>query len=510
MRNFVFFKPPDSINKAIQDVRSRPYFYWKKKGEEMALNLFHWTVNKVIGYRVFLRQHKIDPGKIRTIEDFKTLPLTSKNKYLRETQYPDLFPDRNLTSATTVSATSGSTGEPFYFPRCGFHDDLYQYQAEIFLKEQFEIDKKKTLGVLGFGLGIWIGGIFTYKVMERISNKGYRFTIVPTGTNKEEFFKVIKKFGRIYDQILLMGYPPFIKDILDEGKDHGIYWKDYEIKILTAAEGFSEKFREYIAKKAGLKNMLSDIVNLYGTVEFGTMAHETAVTNLIRHLASKDKKLFKTLFPEATNIPTLAQYHSDLFYFEEVKIENKKEVIGTGYGAGIPLIRYRFHDLGGVIPYEMMMEKLSVCGLNLKNEMKKYHISPRLTYKLPFVYVYARSDFSVVFRGANIYPEEIRHALDGHKLSKFITGRFTMTRKEDKKLNQIFEINAELRKKVRSNKKLTEIIKDNIVNHLCENNSEYRDVYQSDSVQALPTIVFWTYRHPLYFSHVGKQLWVKK
>ncbi len=504
------FKLPTDINRTIKDLRSHPAAYWEKGGEKMALSLFRWVVDTTPAYRSFLKKNFIHPTKIQNIIDFDTLPLTSKDTYLRPANYIDLFPNRDIASATTISATSGSTGEPFYFPRNSLHDDMYQYEAEIFLKEQFSIDQKKTLAVLGFGLGIWIGGIFTYRVLEHISGKGYPLTIVPTGTSKEQFLQAVKKFGKLYGQIILMGYPPFIKDVLDEGADYGINWKDHEIKILTAAEGYSEKFREYLAKKAGLKNMLSDTVNIYGTVELGTMAHETALSNLIRHLAAKNKKIFQMLFPEAGNIPTLCQYYPRLVYFEEVTIDGKREVAATGYGTHLPLIRYRLKDLGGVIPYEEMMKKLAACSVDLEQELKTYRIAPRLIRNLPFVYVYARGDYSVVFRGANIYPEEIRHALDDHGLAKYITGRFTMIRKEDKKFNPILEINAELRKNVKANKNIETAIKEKIISHLRESNSEYSDVYRSDSIQASPTIVFWPHHHPLYFVRTGKQMWVKK
>lgn len=507
---FYPFKPSADINQAIRDLRSHPAAYWEKKGEKMALDLFHWVCATAPAYQTFLKKYKVNPKNIRTIADFKTLPISSKNEYLCSANYIDLFPNRDLASATTISATSGSSGEPFYFPRSGIHDGMYQYEAEIFLKEQFGIDSKKTLCILGFGLGIWIGGIFTYKALERISSKGYPLTIIPIGTNKEQFLAAIKKFGRFYDQIILMGYPPFVKDVLDEGAGYGIKWKDYEIKIFAAAEGFSEKFREYLAKKAGLKNMLSDIVNIYGTAELGTMAHETALANLIRHLASKNKKLFKTVFPEASNLPTLCQYYPQLVFFEEIKINGKSEVLGTGYGTRIPLIRYRFKDLGGVIPYETMLEKLTAAGIDLKQEMKSYCLNSALMRPLPFVYVYARSDFSVVFRGANIYPEEIRHALDDRELFRFITGRFTMIRKENKALNQILEINVELKKGVRASHKISEAAKNKIISHLRENNSEYNDQYKSDASQTTPAIILYPHGYPRYFARTGKQPWVEK
>jgi phenylacetate-CoA ligase len=512
MRNFIFFRPPTNIDIAIREIKSHPPDYWEKGGARMVLNLFRWVASTTPAYRAFLKKHKINPAKIKNLKDFKTLPLVSKDNYLRPAVYYDLFPNQDIVSAATISATSGSTGEPFYFPRKAVHDDKYQYQSEIFLKEQFEIDKKKTLGVLGFGLGIWIGGIFTYKVMERISAKGYSFSIVPAGTNKEQFLKAIKKFGHFYDQIILMGYPPFIKDVLDEGKDYGINWRDYEIKILTAAEGFSERFREYLAKKAGLKNMLSDIINIYGTVELGTMAHETALSNLIRHLATKNKKLFKTLFPEATNIPTLAQYYPHLVYFEEVEIDGKKEVVGTGYGTHIPLIRYRFKDLGGVIPYEVMIEKLSACGIDIKKEMKRYKIKASI-FPLPFIYVYARSDFSVSLYGIVLYPEYLRDIISDKFLENNITGRFVMTVGYDREYNQFLEINVELQKGVLENRKLYRAVQQSALELLLKYSTEYNHLYYSSSTyqrRLLPKIVFWPYNHPLYFARTGKQPWVKK
>ncbi|MEK7650049.1 MAG: hypothetical protein AAB367_03800 [Patescibacteria group bacterium] len=510
VNDFRPFKLPSSIDRAIKELGAHSSAYWARQGEKMALSLFHWITTSTPAYRAFLKKCRVHPRNIKTLEDFKTLPPTSKDNYLRPANYIDLFPNQDIVSATTISATSGSSGEPFYFPRNGTHDDMYQYEAEIFLKEQFQIDKKSTLAVMGFGLGIWIGGIFTYKVLERISNKGYQLTIVPTGTSKEQFIAAIKKFAPFYDQIILMGYPPFIKDVLEEGEAQGIRWKKHNIKILTAAEGYSERFREYIAKKSGITNMLRDIVNIYGTVELGTMAHETAFSNLIRHIATKNKKLHSVLFPDMHITPTLCQYYPQLAYFEEVLINGKREILGTGYGTHMPLVRYRFYDLGGVIPYETMLEKLANHNIDIKAEMRQYHIGPRLVRDLPFVYVGSRSDATVIFRGANIYPEEIRYALDDSSLSKYITGRFTMLRSENKKLDPVLEIHIELQKNAKGNMRLENSIKKQVVLCLLQHNSEYGDVYKFNNKKTIPSIVFWPHQHPLYFARQGKQRWIKE
>lgn len=501
---FIFFKPKNSVEKELDELKKKPAAYWEGKGQRKIFDLFKFTYENVPAYKKFLKEQGVKGSDVKSAKDFNLLPGVSKKDYLRKYTYESLFPKNTFYSATTFSATSGSTGEPFYFPRGEQQDLEYQYMAEIFLKDQFDIGKKKTLGIMGFALGIWIGGIFTYKTLNRIAENGYNFTLIPTGTNKDQFLGSLKKFGHLYDQVILMGYPPFIKDVIDSAPEYGINWGDYSIKILTAAEGYSEKFREYIAEKAKIKNFFKDIVNMYGTVELGTMAHETQFANLIRNLAYKDEKLFKCLFPNATNIPTLAQYYPHLHYFEE----KDGELLVSGYGSLIPLIRYKTSDLGGVIPFETMLAKLKSCGVDIKKEMKIHKISSKVL-KLPFVYLYTRSDFAVVFRGANIYPEEIRNALDSDVLNEFVTGKTTIIRKEDENLNQILEINVELRKDVSSNNILEKKISDSIINELVDTNSEYNYLYTADAEKMKPKIVVWPYGHDKYFGLKGKQAWMK-
>jgi phenylacetate-CoA ligase len=503
-KTFQFFKPRVSINQVLRQLKTKPAEYWEKQGEKTVLRLFHFVAETVPAYRKFLQEHKISPEKIKTISDFKNLPLIDKNSYLRRYPYIDLFPYRNLSIATTVSATSGSTGEPFYFPRGEDQDFQYEHVAEVFLRDQFEIDKKKTLAVIGFGLGIWIGGIFTYKVLNKLSQKGYQLTVVPVGTHKDLFLKSVKKFGSLYDQIILMGYPPLVKDLIDEGRDYGIRWSDYRVRILTAAEGFSEKFRDYLAKTAFLKNPVNDTINIYGTVELGTMAHETAFTNLIRKFAADDQKVFRTLFPNANHLPTLAQYYPYFVYFEEAD----GEVVSSGYGSAIPLIRYRFPDIGGVIKFEEMIQRLKYCGVDIYTEAKKHKIAEKIM-KLPFVYIYGRADYAIILRGANIYPGEIRHALDHKSLHQFVTGKFTMIKREDRNLNEYFEVNVELKKGIKASKRLSTKILSVLIEDLRQHNSEFNDQYTSNPKRTTPKVILWPYNHPKYFTSGLKQKWIK-
>lgn len=503
VKKFKFYKAPNFLEEELHSLKTKPASFWEKKGERLALALLRFAGAAVPAYKKFLKKHRLEPEKIKTISDFKKLPVMDKDNYLRASAYEELFPSRDLSRATTISATSGSTGEPFYFPRGEEQDAQYQYVAELFLRNQFAIDKYSTLGIIGFGLGIWIGGIFTYKNFNAIARKGYKLTLAPVGTNKELFLKTLKKFGADYDQVILMGYPPFIKDVLDDAAEHGVNLKDYRLRILCAAEGFSERFREYVASAAHLENAERDIINIYGTVELGTMAHETAASYLIRKLAFADKKLGAALFPGAGSIPTLAQYYPQHAYFEQVE----REVIGTGCGSLLPLLRYRFRDVGGVISYDEILRRLRENGVDWQAELAKAGIKD-LVLKLPFVYVVERSDNSIVLRGANINASEIKNALDEKSLSSSLTGKFCMIKKEDRAVNQKLTIHIELKKSIKMNRRLKKKILAVLIEDLCKNNIEFRNEYTSHPHKATPLLKFWPYKQEPYFNIVGKQKWV--
>ena len=99
--------------------------------------------------------------------------------------------------------------------------------------------------------------------------------------------------------------------MIDDGKDEGIQWKNFNLKLIFAAEGFSETFRDYFVEVAGIKNIYRDTMNIYGSADLGTMAQESPLCILIRRLALTNSDLYNKLFGQATRLPTLAQYIPD-------------------------------------------------------------------------------------------------------------------------------------------------------------------------------------------------------
>ncbi|MBI3589392.1 MAG: phenylacetate--CoA ligase family protein [Candidatus Liptonbacteria bacterium] len=494
-----------SADKILHFLKNKKSDFWSRERENRPLKLFHEAAHRVPAYKDFLRKHRVDPAKIKTFKDFELLPTTDKKSYLREYPLEKLAWDGHLNKPIVYTSTSGSTGEPFYFPREQKLDWQYSILAEEFLKNSSYGTGGPTLVIVGFGMGVWIGGIITYKAFEIAAQRSnLPVSIITPGTNKSEIFHALRNIASYYNQVILIGYPPFIKDLVDEAPKEGINLKKINLRILFAAESFSEKFRDYIIKKTNLKNPYLNTLNIYGTADIGAMAYETPTSILVRRLAMKSQKLFKDIFHNVNKTPTLAEYNPFFITFEA----QGEDILLTGDNT-IPLIRYSIGDHGGVMSFSELDKKLKSNGIDLKREARKIDAEKNLS-ETPFVYVYERKDLSTKLYGAIIYPEHIREALQHEKLETFVTGKFTLMTKTNKKQNQFMEVHVELKPKIRGSKYLEKLCHDLIVESLLLRNAEYRNNYSSVPHKIKPKMFLWPHGHHLHFKPGIKQKWVKK
>lgn len=490
--------------KIINAVYSKDSDFWMKRSKAVLLDLFKLSNEKVKAYPKFLKSQHIIPENIKNYRDFLTVPPVTKDSYLRKYAWEELtIKDSLKNDSLVLTSTSGSTGKPFYFPRNGILDYQSSVYHELFLKNSGIDTNKSTLVVVCFGMGVWIGGVITYQAFKKISERGSPMTIITPGVNKQEIYEALKNIAPKYDQVILCGYPPFMKDLIDEAGSHGVNWKKFDLKIVFAAEAFSETFRDYIAKKTGIKNIYRDTMNIYGSADLGTMAQETPLSILIRRLAVKNKKLYSKLFNEATRLPTFAQFIPDFITFEAVN----KEIYCSGNNV-LPLVRYRIGDHGGVTSFNDVAKIFDEEGLNLSEEIKKAGIQDSVT-ELPFVYIYERSDFSTKLYGAIIYPEYIKEGLLHSDLSPYLTGKFTLVTEHDKNQNEYLEVNVEMKENCIKEKRLIKKVNSHIMNSLLEKSAEYKYLSNSLKERVKPRIILWPYGHKKFFAGGTKQKWVK-
>jgi phenylacetate-CoA ligase len=328
--------------------------------------------------------------------------------------------------------------------------------------------------------------------------------VITPGINKAEIFNALRRLAPRYARTILVGYPPFVKDIIDEAPAQGIDVKALRLRLLFAAEAFSESFRDYLVEKTGMKSCLRDTMNIYGTADIGTMAYETPVSIMVRRAALANDRLFDTIFNGIRKTPTLAQFNPFFVNFEEVG----GELLLTGDNT-VPLIRYELGDHGGVRSFDAITKDAAECGVDMMSTAKESGIED-VTYRLPFVHVYERNDFSTSIYGLQIYPEMIREALLYEGVRDHYTGKFTLETQFDDEHNQCLAVHIEMQQDRSPNEELRMKTLELMLAELKKRSSEYRELHRHLGERANPRLHFWPAEHPEYFKPGGKQKWVKK
>lgn len=480
--------------------------YWEQVRQETAVNLFHKAAENVPAYGKFLIENNVDYQKVKSWDDFKNIPIVDKKNYLRQYLFEELCWNGDLKKPIIYTSTSGSTGEPFYFVRKA--DELeWQYSVitQLFLNQSLENIKKATLVIDCLAMGVWIGGVLTYKAYEMSAiRNNLPISIITPGISKKDIFNALRNLAPKYDQVIIVGYPPFVKDIIDESSSNGIDLKKIDLKFHFAAEAITENFRDYLSKKSKIKNLYLDTLNIYGSADIGAMAFETITSILIKRLAMKNKQLFHDIFSPINKTPTLAQFIPNFINFEDVG----GQIVLTG-NSEMPLVRYRIGDNGGVLTFNEIKSTLKKYGVDIYEEAKKLGLDGSIS-ELPFVYVYERADLSISFYGLNIYPEWLRDAFLDPKVSDYLTGKFTLITNFDKNQNQELNIYIEKKKEVDLSTSIQKTVNEKIISCLIANSSEYRELQNKLDKRANPKIEFIDNGDPNYFLSGAKQKWVKK
>lgn len=494
-----------SAKEIVKLLNEKKSGYWMRKRDERMLKWFREAARRVPAYKDFLGKNKVDYRKIKTIDDFEKVPPVSKKNYLSEYELCELCWDGVLGKPFVYTATSGSTGEPVYFVRGQQLDWQYSVILENFLRARLGKEDGSALVIVCFGMGLWIGGVITYKAFELAAQRNnFPVSIITPGLNKREIFNALKRLSPKYKYTILAGYPPFIKDIIDEAPLKKIDFNRLNLRLLFAAEAITEGFRDYVVENGKISDSYRDTMSIYGSADIGAMAQESAVGILIRRLANKDRRLFNSIFSPINKTPTLAQYNPLFINFEE----QNGELLLTGDSA-IPLIRYAIGDNGGVFSFEEAVEKFNLCGVDLRREIKQVGIGD-MVMELPFVFVYERKDMSTTFYGLLIYPEWIRGALLETPICKYVTGKFTLITKYDTRRDQYLELNLELKKGRRQSGGLKRKVLEKVIEHLRKSSSEFTEITNQMKERANPKLVFWPKDHPKYFAAGIKQRWTER
>ncbi|MDJ0734735.1 MAG: phenylacetate--CoA ligase family protein [Nostocaceae cyanobacterium] len=470
------------------------------KIESIILNLFHDVATTVPAYKAFLAEQGINPDSIQSLDDFHKLPLITKQNYLQIHPLANLCRHGKLEKSDMIAVSSGSTGKPTFWPRF-FTDELQiATRFEQIFYDSFAADNRRTLAVVCFTLGTWVGGMYTSNCCRYLASKGYPLTLITPGNNKTEILRVVQELGTNFDQLVLLGYPPFLKDVIDTGINLGVPWQQYQVKLVMAGEVFSEEWRSLVAERLGSQNPCYDFASLYGTADAGVLGNETPLSICIRRFLAQHPDAAKALFGES-RLPTLVQYDPVSRFFEV----QDGSLLFSGDN-GIPLIRYNILDTGGIISYDAMLEFLAKWDFNPLAELQTENT--RGIRPFPFVYVFGRSNFTVSYFGANIYPENVTVGLEQSVIKDWVTGKFVMQVKEDVDKNRFLSVVVELAPGLESNEEKKETIANSILTQLKRLNSEFANYVPSE--YQMPQVELKRMGDPEYFPIGVKHRYTRK
>jgi phenylacetate-CoA ligase len=115
----------------------------------------------VPAYRDYLRQHCNHVPKVSSLEDFESVPLTSKTDYIKAYPLQDLCLDGTLVGKHILCRSSGTKGKPFFWSQLPEQERYVADWLYSDLDESFGISKHPLFAVVSLALGSWISGELT-------------------------------------------------------------------------------------------------------------------------------------------------------------------------------------------------------------------------------------------------------------------------------------------------------------------------------------------------------------
>ncbi len=357
---------------------------------------FKKAFRDVPAYREVLSNADITISKNSLENQIKNLPETDKKNYIdiystAERCVGGKIPLRDA----EIDESSGSSGKPYNWIRG--HKELVEMRKTLSRLAMF-LYGPDTVTINGFSMGAWATG--TNVSMSLVRNG----LIKSTGPDAEKMLSVFEMLGKDRTYIVT-GYPPFLLELLEYGKKQNFPWHEYTMIGIVGGEAMSETLRSRLLEYFKIIN------SAYGASDLDIgVACEFPLSVWIRQEAAKNPELAQALFGDARRLPMLFQY-DPLDYYVERNDAGELIVTVNRPSALSPRLRYNVHDIGGKLDFDYVID---TC--------KKFNLDPiaqaPLPYagkhpQLPFLFIGGRSDSTISYLGANIYPEDVEQALFG-------------------------------------------------------------------------------------------------
>lgn len=311
-------------------------------------------------YRDSFKKAGITPSDIKTLDDLKRIPFTTKQD-LRD-NYPYGMFAVPMENVIRIHASSGTTGSPTVV---GYTRRDINTWAEL-MARSLAAGGATSHDILhnAYGYGLFTGGLGVHYGAERLGA-----SVIPvSGGNTKRQVIIMRDFK----PTILTGTPSYILHLAEVAEEMGVSFKDLSFKAgIFGAEPWSETMRTEIESKLGLK-----AIDIYGLSEI--MGPGVSIECI---QAQNGLHIFEDHFiPEIINPET----------GEVLPYGETGELVFTSITKeAFPIIRYRTRDITSLNP------EPCICG-RTHVRMKK---------------VSGRTDDMLIIRGVNVFPSQIEDVL---------------------------------------------------------------------------------------------------
>ncbi len=387
-------------------------------GKMKAFIEFEKARNKVPAYKDFLQKNRFEEIPFKgLVPDLNLIPVTDKNNYVNK-----YSPQQRCIGGTVptkgiiIDESSGSTGIPSNWIRGRQERNDNKIMMEFGLAHLLGHHPKFIINA--FAMGAWATGL---NITMSFSDSAILKSPGPDITKIEN---TLNFFGTKYNYII-MGYPPFLKCLVDTAK---VKWQEFNIVLILGGEGMSEAMRCHIQRK-GIKKIYSS----FGASDLElNIASENDFTISLRRLLEKNKVLAGKLIRYPGTLPMIFQYNPLDFFIETTGDGELLFTLCRPHYVS-PKIRYNIHDKGHVLRMPQFKEILKSCKIDT-NEI----IEPG--NDLPILFHYGRADMSVAFFGCKISPADIQEVIFKIPLLADNINSFTLNTYEDEKVNKKLDL----------------------------------------------------------------------
>lgn len=362
---------PGPVHEPQKNIINDKTMIWNKNKECMSRDemsdlqgkrlhkLVELVYHNVPFYREKMQALDMTPDDIRTIEDIRKLPFTTKQD-LRD-NYPTGLQAASQSEIVRFHASSGTTGNPTVVGYTRRDLEIWSESAARAFTA-YGVTRDDIFSV-GYGYGLFTGGLGAHYGVEYVGA-----TVVPTSTgNTEKHLRLLKDL-KITGLACTPSYALYLAEAMEK---HGMTKDDISLKIgAFGAEPWTENMRQEIESRLGLQ-----AYNIYGLSEIigPGVSYECECKNG-SHI-SEDH-----FYPEIIDPDTL----------EPLPYGTTGELVFTTLTkTGMPLLRYRTRDLSSLISGQCECGRTNV----------------RMTR------IIGRCDDMLIIRGINVFPSQVESVI---------------------------------------------------------------------------------------------------